>query len=81
MMMMMMITKGSLSNVDDERGHKSTGLDKTKLCTCITLFYLSLPSLHDHNVKLANFTFSGGRSTQQNYLEFNSRKIHQHLTY
>ena len=27
MMMMMTITKGSLSNVDDERDHKSTGLD------------------------------------------------------
>lgn len=27
MMMIMTITKGSLSNVDDERGHKSTGLD------------------------------------------------------
>lgn len=27
MMMIMTITKRSLSNVDDERGHKSTGLD------------------------------------------------------
>ena len=35
---------------------------KQLLCTCITLFfYISLPSLHNYNVKLPNFTFCGGR--------------------
>ena len=35
---------------------------KQQLCTCITLFlYISLPSLHDYNVKLPNFTFCRGR--------------------
>ena len=37
-------------------------LAKQQLCTCITLFlYISLPSLHDYNVKVPNFTFCRGR--------------------
>ena len=33
-------------------------LAKQQLCTCITLFlYISLPSLHDYDVKMPNFTF------------------------
>ena len=27
----------------------------------LRFFYISLPSLHDHNVKVPHFTFSGGR--------------------
>ena len=37
-------------------------LAKQELCTCITLFwYISLPSLHDYDVKVPNFTFCWGR--------------------
>ena len=36
------------------------GLAKQQLCTCITLFSISLLSLHDYNVKMTNFTFCGG---------------------
>ena len=40
---------------------------KQQLCTCITLFmYISLPSLHDYNVKLPNLTFCRGRGTEDN---------------
>ena len=53
--------------------------------------YISLPSLYDHNVKVPNSTFSGGREHRQrisfafcelwySLLGFNSRKICQHLT-
>ena len=35
---------------------------KQQICTRITLFlYISLPSLHDYDVKMHNFTFNGGR--------------------
>ena len=37
-------------------------LAKQQLCTCITLFfYISLPSLHNYDVKMPNVTFCGGR--------------------
>ena len=49
---------GSLSNDD---GKKAIGLDwqnNNLIYTCITLFlYISLPSLHDYNMKVPNFTF------------------------
>ena len=33
-------------------------LAKQELCTCITFFwYISLPSLHDYDLKVPNFTF------------------------
>ena len=43
-------------------GQKSNRIRSAKrqLCTCITLFlYISLPSLHDYDVKMLNFTFCG----------------------
>ena len=58
---------GSLSTDDWRRQRerqKTIGLDwqNKQLCTCITFFlYISLPSLHDYDVKIPNFTFSGGR--------------------
>ena len=52
---------GRLRNDDDdsnENGTKEIGLDKENN----TLFlYISLPPLHDYNVKLPNFTFCRGR--------------------
>ena len=45
----------SLSNDDgdgNENGNKAMGLD---------FLYISLPSLHDYNVKVPKFTFSRGR--------------------
>ena len=58
------------------------------------LLHISLPSFHDYDVKLPNFTFCEGREHKtttlfflflnfdhySSPLEFNSRKIHQHLT-
>ena len=52
--------------------------------------YISLPSLHNYNVKVPKFMFCRGRNTRQqlsfpfpklwhSLLEFNSRKICQHL--
>ena len=44
---------------------------KQQLCTCITLFlYISLPSLHDYNVKVPNFTFCRGREHKTTFLFF-----------
>ena len=64
-------TIGSLRNDDDgnENSKKSNRFRQAKqqLCTCVTLFlYISLPSLHDYNVKLPNFTFCRGRGTEDN---------------
>ena len=37
-------------------------LAKQQLCTCSTRFlFISLPSLHDYDVRLPHFTFYGGR--------------------
>ena len=53
---------GSLSNDDgdvDENGKKTIRfrLVKQQLCVCVPLFlYISLPSLHDYDVKPPNFT-------------------------
>ena len=58
---------GSLSTDDWRRQRerqKAIGLDwqNEHLCTCTLFFlYISLPSLHDYDVKIPNFTFSGGR--------------------
>ena len=54
------------------------------------ILYISLPSLHDYGVKIPNFTFRGGPTQDNDFLffpvlwrgplEFNSRKMCQHLT-
>ena len=65
-------------------------LVKQQLCTCITLFlHISLPSLHDHNVEVPNFTFWRGRENKTTTFSFFSwtlqyftiwlQKICQHL--
>ena len=80
---------------DNENGQKARGLDKkNKYSARASRFmYLSLPSLHDNEVKLPNFTlFTFGQDVntiQRPYfsfselwyspLEFNSRNIPQHL--
>ena len=56
---------GSLSNDDgdgNENGKKSTELDKqnNNFARAFHAFlYTSLPSLHDYDVEMPNFTFSG----------------------
>ena len=46
------------------------GLATQRLCTCVTLFLLiSLPSLHDQDVKLPYFAFSAGREQRQRLLK------------
>ena len=58
---------GSLSKDDgdgNEKGKKATGLDwqnNNNLHVGSRLLYISLPSLHDYDVELLNFTFYGGR--------------------
>ena len=86
------LTIGRLSNDDGdgkENGKKAKGLDwqNNNFARDITLFlYISLPSLHDYNVKLPNFTFCRGREQttttffffselRYSLLEFNSRKF------
>ena len=61
-----LIIRGS-SSKDDGDGNdyvkKAIGLlRKTTNLHCITLFlYISLPPLHDYDVKMPNCTFYGGR--------------------
>ena len=46
-------------------------LAKQQLGTCITLFlYISLPSLHDYNVKMPKFTFCRGREYKTTFFLF-----------
>ena len=60
---------GRLSNDDgdvNKNGKKAIGyFEKQQSCTWITIFgtciFLHLPSLHDYDVKMPNFTFRGGR--------------------
>ena len=67
-----MFIKRSLRNKHgdgNENGKKAIGLDKRKTTTLHVhhaFLYISLPSLHDHNVKLPNFTFAeDGNKRQQ----------------
>ena len=58
--------KGSLGNDDgdgNENGKKAIGLDKqnNNFSHASRFLYISLPSLHDYNVELPNFTFRRGR--------------------
>ena len=43
---------------------------KQQLCTSHAFLYISLPSLHDYAVKLANFTFRGGRERRRTIFFF-----------
>ena len=53
--------KGSFSIDDGDRGRQK-GI-KQQLCTCITPYlYISLPSLHDYDVKVPDFMGYGGRT-------------------
>ena len=74
----------------NKRTATATGTAKRQLCTCITPLYISLSSLQDYDVKMPNFTFWGLRvpnttflfpfpELRYSFLEFNSRKICQHL--
>ena len=60
------VTSGSLSNDDcdvNENDEKAIGgiVKTTTLHVHHTFLYISLPSLHDYDVKMPNFTFCGGR--------------------
>ena len=50
---------------DDATATRTSTIDlvgkTTTLHVHLTFLYISLPFLHDYNVKLPNFTFSGGR--------------------
>ena len=66
---------GSLNNDDgdiNENGKKKkVYIDKTTTLQVHHAFlYISLPSLHDHNVKIPNFTFGGGLEDKTTTLFF-----------
>ena len=69
---------GSLSNDDgdgNDNGKKAIGLvwQKKQLRTYITLFctVISLPSLHEYDVKITNFMFCRGRRDKtKNFFSF-----------
>ena len=58
-------SRGSLSNDDgniNENSKKAIGLDwqNNNFACDHPVLYISLPSLHDYDVKMPNFTFCGG---------------------
>lgn len=65
---------GSLSNNDDnvnKDGKKAIGWDSQNNFACASCFlYVSLPSLHDYDMKLPNFTSYGGREHTDNHFLF-----------
>ena len=86
----------SLGNDDDdddgnENGKKAIGLDQqnNNSARAHAFMYISLPLLHDYNVKVPSLTFCQGReqktttffffSWTYSPLEFNSKQICQHL--
>ena len=65
----------SLSNDDgdgNENGKKAIGLDwqNNNFARASRFLSISLPSLHDYNVKFPNFTFYGGREHKTTTLFF-----------
>ena len=71
---------GSLSNGNgdvNENGKNAIGLDwqNNNFARASRFLYFSLPSLHDYDMKLRNFTFYGGREPRYSPLQFNSWKI------
>ena len=63
---------GNLSNDDgdvNENGKKAIGLDwQNNNFARAAFFYNSLPSLHDYNMKVLNFTFSRMGTQDNNFL-------------
>ena len=76
----LLLTKGSFSNDEGdgkENVIKAIGLldKKTNMHMHHTFLYISLPSLHDYDVKVPYFTFSGGRKqATTNFLCFSKLK-------
>lgn len=56
------------SRSDEGEGNENNKKVKQQLCKCVTLSYISLPSLHDHDVKMPHFTVYGGRKPPRNFL-------------
>ena len=76
----------SLSNDNghvSENGKKAIGLDwqNNNICTCITLFLcISFLLLHDHNVKMPNFTFWRGRENTRQRLSYSFLELRYSLS-
>ena len=76
----LLLEKGNYSNEDSDGNEnviKATALldKKTNLHVHHTFLYNSLPSLHDYDVKVPYFTFSGGRKqATTNFLCFSKLK-------
>ena len=73
---------GSLSNDDgdgNENGKKAIGLDKqnNNFARAARFLYISLPSLHDYNVKVPNFRFCRGREHKTTTFVFFSWTLRQ----
>ena len=69
---------GSFSNGDgNENVKKATGLlnKTTSLHLLHAFLYISLPLLHDYDVKMPSFTFYGGRKTSDDKLFFLSLNV------
>ena len=77
------VTQKRISNNDvdvNENGKKAIGLDwQNNNFAPASRFFFSLPSLHDYDVKMPNFTFFGGREHKTTTFFFFSRPLMQYF--
>ena len=77
---------GIIGELKQRRRRRQRERQKSKTTTLHVhhaFLYIFLPSVHDYNVRIPNFTFCWERehkTTTLQYLEFNSRKNWQYLT-
>ena len=68
MLLMLLSKNDDDSNENVKNKNKMVYQGKPKICTSITFFlYVFLPSLHDHNVKMPNFTFYGRNASDEEF--------------
>ena len=81
----MLILGGRLGNDDgggEEKDKKAIALDLQNKTLHVhhAFLYISLPSLHNYDVKLPSFTFYGGRECKISSFRNNFRRIPQQET-
>ena len=82
-MVVVVVVEGKISNMElkqrrrrrrrqreREKSNRFRLVKKTTLPSHHAFLYISLPSLHDHNVKVPNFTFCRGREHMRQQLSF-----------
>ena len=67
-MLLMLLSQNDDDSNENVKNKKMVYQGKPKICTSITFFlYVFLPSLHEHNVKMPNFTFYGRNASGEEF--------------